>query len=156
MRCLVAVLFAALLVACDAPPPQPTPRPTPTPAPTPTREAALLALAQDGALPVIRGGQPVPEWEISTLGAEVSVRFPMTIGGDNAQTVRQAQTQAAGIVKRLFDGDATLMRVNAIGTLPQGAGELPAVSIVVERTAFAIWDGAAANLGAWQISPRLQ
>lgn len=155
MRAITFIVFVLFLAACESPPPQPTPTPRAT-APTPTREEGLLELAKDGALPVVRGGEPIPEWKISLLGGDVTVTYPMTIGADNAQTVRQAQTQAAGVVKRLFDGDSSVESVNAIGTLPEASGELPAVSIVVERSAMSSWDGTAANLGDWNISPRLR
>lgn len=130
--------------------------PTSAPVPTEAADTRYLRIAQDGALPTIRSGAPKGEWKVNILGTEVAITYPMTIGLSNEQTVRQAKLQGAGIVKRLFDADTQLTRVNVIGTLPDGAdnAELPAVSLVIERAAYTSWDGAADSL-PWQVSPRL-
>lgn len=120
-----------------------------------------MSIAQDGALPTVRSGAPKGVWTAKAQnlgqGPEVRIEFPMTIGLSNEQTVRQAKIQGAGIMKRLFDADATLTRLNIIGTLPDGPdqAELAAVSIVVERSAYTAWDGAADSL-PWNVSPRIK
>lgn len=132
----------------------------PTETPTQTAADRYLAIAQTGALPTVRGGAPKGEWNAITQnlgqGLEVRIEFPMTIGLSNEQTVRQAKRQGAGIMKRLFDADPALARVNIIGTLPDGPDntELAAVSIVIERAAYLAWDGSAESL-PWNVSPRL-
>jgi hypothetical protein len=72
--------------------------------------------------------------------------------------VRLGKVAIAQVTEALFDNAPELTRVTVIGTTPDGpdGAELPAISIVVERAAFAQWDGAADNLGPWQVSERLQ
>lgn len=133
---------------------------TETPAATQTAEDHYLTIAQTGALPTVRPGMPKGAWTARAQnlgqGPEVRIEFPMTIGLSNEQTVRQAKRQGAGIMKRLFDADPALARVNIIGTLPDGPNqaEQPAVSILIERAAYAAWDGSAESL-PWNVSPRL-
>jgi hypothetical protein len=182
-RALLALVLLTLL-ACGAPAavaPTPTPLPTVTPAPTvapsvtpaptvpPTpaatlspqaeREARYLALAQGGIVtPLVRPGLPAGEWAASSLlPGEVQITLPLSVGGDSAQTVRLGKLAIAQVVKALFDGTSELTRVNVIGTTPGvDGGELAAISTVVERAAFARWDGTAEHLGPWQVSGRLQ
>lgn len=163
MRFNLFVIFLLFLTACGTSSgARPTrtvrpPQPTATPAPTQTTDQRYLSIAQDGALPVVRSGAPKGEWKVDVLGPTVRIDYPMTIGMSNEQTVRQAKLQGAGIVKRLFDAEPALSRVNVVGTLPDGANgaELAAVSLVVERAAYAAWDGSADSL-PWNVSPRLQ
>lgn len=164
-------------------PPTPTPPPAPTMTPTnaapPTRPAATRAPAAPAApaasatpaslgdryLGIARAGMTIPlvrsggVWSASVLDAgDVSIRMPIEVGLSNEQTVRQGRRMMAQVVYALFTQVDAMERVNVIGTLPDGANgdELPALSIVVERAAFTAWDGTAANLPGWNVSPRLK
>lgn len=102
-------------------------------------------------------GLPDGPWEVAQLlPGEVRVTYPMTAGGDNAQTVRQGQRQIAAIVMALFTEAPELARVNVIGTLPLGESEAPAISVALTRDEFQTWSGTPAELPGLQVSQRLQ
>lgn len=125
----------------------PTAEPAATSAPvaTQSREDRYLAIAQDAALPDIRGGMGVPagEWSASVInagaGPELQIRIPLNPAGNNAQFVRLAKQNIAQIVNALFVADPELARIAAIGTYPDQAGESPAVSVMVLRSASGDW-----------------
>lgn len=125
----------------------------------PNKDQFYLSLAQGGLVtPIVRPGLPAGEWKAAVLlPGDVQITMPISIGTP-AQTVRLGKLAIAQVTKALFDGAPELERVNVIGTTPDGAdgAELPAISIVVERAAFAQWDGTAESLGPWQVSQRLQ
>lgn len=163
LACGAPVASVAPTAPAASPAPSATIAPSPTPAaPTATLEPAAryLALAQAGLVtPIVRPGLPAGEWKASSfLPGEVQITMPLSVGGDNAQTVRLGKILIAQVVKALFDGAPELARVNVIGTTPGNAaqGELAGISTVVEREAFARWDGTAETLGPWQVSGRLK
>lgn len=170
---LIAILAIGVFSGCGrvsavttTPEPTATLAPSATPVPpTATAEpltgAALYEqVARDAARPLDTRsavGLPSGNWEVaSLLPGEVTVTYPMTVGMDNGQTVRQGQRQIAAIVVALFDADPDLTRVNVIGTLPLGEQEAPAISVVLTREEYASWSGNAAELPGLQVSQRLR
>lgn len=171
----VAVLAGLLitLTGCAAPAGQSTPAPTEAPtdeAPTPhimgnpNEEQKYFSLAQGGlAIPIqrpgVRMGLLPDAWKVDLLALDdVQITMPLSVGATNEQTVRLGKVAIGQVTKALFDNAPELERVSVIGTTPDGpdGAESPAISIVVERAAFAQWDGTADNLGPWQVSGRLQ
>lgn len=149
-----------------APEPIVTPAPTNAPAPSavPTNEDRYVALAQSGVtIPSVRPsdvGKGAWSADVTDLGngPEVTLTMPVGAGLDATQAVRQAKRQLAQAVKAIFDGDAAVVRVTAIGTYADGndGSELPVASIFITREQYARWDGTAENLGDWRIAPRYQ
>jgi hypothetical protein len=143
--------------------PQPTAAPA-TPAPTAeTREARYLRLAQSAMRGVdTRRIMRIPQgrWNVqfATLpsGPAVTVVVPVQPAFTDRGTGTQAKRELAQVIHALFGGDATLMSITAIGTLPSAPQEPEAeiIRITVERTAWAAWDGNPGRLGAWTVSPR--
>jgi hypothetical protein len=171
---LAVILLASLLItlcACSTSAGQSTPAPTEAPIVEPTPhimgnpniDQKYLSLAQGGlATPIQRPGLRMgllPDaWKVELLAPEeMQVTMPLSVGTPE-QTVRLGKVAIAQVTEALFDNAPELTRVTVIGTTPDGpdGAELPAISIVVERAAFAQWDGAADNLGPWQVSERLQ
>jgi hypothetical protein len=151
----------AAIIATEAPAATKSADPTVAPTMAETADDHYLSIARSGALPTVRGDAPKGAWVAKAQdlgqGPEVRIEFPMTIGFSAEQTTRQAKLQGAGIIKRLFDADPALMRVNVIGTLPDGPdnAEQAAVSIVIERAVYAAWDGNYESL-SWNVSQRLK
>lgn len=140
--------------------PVPTEMPAPTPTPTQSAEEHYITVAQKAALPAPRGDLPKGEWKIESViaseGPSIQVTMPLGIAFNNEQFARQAKRTMAFVTKALFDADPLLVRINVIGTTPDGANqsELPVVSIVVLRPDFEKWDGLPENLTHWNISQR--
>jgi hypothetical protein len=138
--------------------------PTPHIMGNPNEEQKYFSLAQGGlAIPIQRPGLRMgllPDaWKVDLLALDdVQITMPLSVGTTNEQTVRLGKVAIGQVTKALFDNAPELERVSVIGTTPDGpdGAELPAISIVVERAAFAQWDGTADTLGPWQVSERLQ
>lgn len=151
--------MAAAPSATEAAVPTIAPSPTAPPAPTLEPSQRYLEIARGAALPLVRPNLPKGEWK-ATLRAldDVSITMPLGVALDKEQFVRQAKRTMQAVVKAVFDGAPELNVINLIGTTPDGTNqeELPAVSIVVERTQLATWDGTPDTLTTWNISPRYQ
>jgi hypothetical protein len=162
----LVVLSAAGVIIFTAPTALAAPTEVPTADPAephimgnPNIDQKYLSLAQDGLItPIVRMGRPAGEWKALLIDAgDVQITMPLTVGMPE-ETVRLGKMAIAQVTKALFDNAPELERVTVIGTTPDGpdGAELPAISIVVERAAFAQWDGTADTLGPWQVSGQLQ
>lgn len=133
-------------------PATPTAAPTAAPSATPDPAAALLAVVEGAAAPILAEGPITAERVDFGGGPRVNVTLPLNDLGSNEQIVRLNQTRMAGVARALFEQYAELAEVNVIGTL----GETPAISLLVTRAEYTAWDGNPGNLPGWQVSERLR
>ena len=120
-----------------------------------------VALAKAGIqLPSTRNalGYGAGEWKALVIQpGDIMLTMPLEPGTTNEQSVRLGKLKIAQAIKALFDGDTKLTQIAALGTLPDSTGaEGQAISIVITREAFTVWDGTAENLGAWRVAGRLK